>query len=359
MRLSIAVPLLGLLGLPGTALAREAGPAPPAREADFRAGIELFRQSDFREALQHFLRAQQAGLDTPVLQYDLGVTYYRMGRYARASAQFRRLLRDPHFGDFARYNLGLIARRRGDQALAQHRFSTVAAAARSSALRALAQAQLRPIKPRAAASEPRGRSWHGVLETGGGFDDNVALLPRYSPLIVAGGGSPLLRAYAAASGSLSGNARHGLSAAGSLYETHYTRQSSLDLLIGKLGPNFHFPAGSWRLEAGLSGTYVRLGSSELESFGSLALSATHRLGDADVRLEYTLEGIGGGAAYGYLSGRESRLALRATWRRRNFELEVGPALTVSRRRDLAAASEFFSVSATRLQLDAYALWKPD
>ena len=155
---------------------------------------------------------------------------------------------------------------------------------------------------------------------------------------------------------LRGDARHGLWATGSLYDAHYLRQSSFDLLIARLGPAYRFPAGSWRIKAGLYGTYVRLGSNELESIGSLLLSAGHRLGSADLRLDCALERVGGGGSYDYLTGYQSTFALRATWQLPNVEVEAGPAMTVSRRRDLIAGGEFFSVSATRLQLDVYALW---
>src|SRR5207253_10419661 len=76
-------------------------------------GIAAFRAGDYAVALQLFLDARAAGLDTPGLRYDLGATYYRLGRYAEAEREVQALVPDPQWAPLADYNLGLTAQRAG------------------------------------------------------------------------------------------------------------------------------------------------------------------------------------------------------------------------------------------------------
>jgi len=74
-------------------------------------GVTAFRAGDYQAALQSFLDALAAGLDTPGLRYNLGATYYRLQRYAEAEREFQALAPDPKWAPLARYNLGLTAQR--------------------------------------------------------------------------------------------------------------------------------------------------------------------------------------------------------------------------------------------------------
>jgi Flp pilus assembly protein TadD len=48
-----------------------------------------------------------------------GISEFRAGAFAQALAEFKSLLSDPKSAGFARYNLGLIARRAGRKAEAR------------------------------------------------------------------------------------------------------------------------------------------------------------------------------------------------------------------------------------------------
>src|SRR5688572_23158740 len=91
------------------------GPAAAAdRTQVFDDAVAAFRAGDYDAALRSFLVARHLGLDTPGLRYNLGVTYYRLQRYAEAQAAFEALSHDPLWSALAHYNLGLVAQRMGN-----------------------------------------------------------------------------------------------------------------------------------------------------------------------------------------------------------------------------------------------------
>jgi hypothetical protein len=328
--------------------------SPSRANAAMQAGIGEFRTGAFTQALTDFLDARHQGLDTPVLRYNLGATYYKLGRDNEAAAEFKSLASDARFGDFARYNLGLIARRAGRRNEAREYFSAVASGGRNSHLRELARAELHERPARSAARHRP--AWRGLLDVGAGYDDNVALVSRSALVAPSGGGSPALSVIASGGGQLTGNGNRGLRLVGSLYDSTYTSQSAFDLLIARAGPEYRFPAGSWRLQTGGYGTYIRLGSNELETLGVLNLRGEHALGSGRLRLDYSLERIGGGAQYGYLTGWQNQYGVRTSWSPGPLLITLGYALTVNHRQDLVLGNRFFSVSPTRNQIETDLYW---
>ena len=99
---AVAVALLVCAALRCAGAAAQDAPA-------FERGIAAFQSGDYAAALQSFLEAQRAGLDTAGLHYNLGATYYRLQRYPEAEREFQALARDPAWAALAGYNLGLIA----------------------------------------------------------------------------------------------------------------------------------------------------------------------------------------------------------------------------------------------------------
>ncbi len=135
-------------------------------EAAFRQGIQAFQRKDHAAALKAFERAWRAGMRSPALYYNLGVSYYRLGRLDRARAFFIPLTRDRRFRQLARYNLGLIAAREGKTEAARD-WLRRAAAGDDRRVAALARAGLRKLAPQ--------RPWRAGFEIALGYDDNVLL----------------------------------------------------------------------------------------------------------------------------------------------------------------------------------------
>jgi tetratricopeptide (TPR) repeat protein len=324
--------------------------ASPGATAAMQAGIRHFEAGAFQQALDAFLDARGQGMDSPALRYDLGSTYYKLGRYVEAATEFRSLVSDPKFGEFARYNLGLIARHTGRKSEANEYFSQVAAQADDTHLQALARAELRGR----ARGGPHG--WQGFVEASGGYDDNVALASHNVLLAPSGFGSKVYSAIAGGGGWLTGGRTRGLRLTGNVYDVQYSDQPAFNLLIAEAGPEYLLPIHSWGLRAAAYATRINLGGNELETVAAFDLSGEHSIGSGRLRLGYRLKRITGGPLYAYLSGWQNQLGVHASWHPGPVGILFGYSLTVNNRRDLASGTQFFSVSPIRNQVETELRW---
>ena len=343
------VAAIALLAQLAGALGTVAHAEPARARAALQAGISEFRAGAYSQALLDFLGAQREGIDTPVLHYNLGATYYKLNRDQQAKAEFQSLLRDPQFGEFARYNLGLIAHRAGDDAAAREYFTAVLSGNGNPHLRALARSELR-------SAATRSSTWHGLIDAGAGYDDNVILAGHPTLVTPSGAGSPAASVFAGGAGRVSGDASRGLWLLGSLYDTKYFRQSDFDLLVARAGAEGRVSIGAWRVRAGPNVTHIRLGGAELETLLGANARAEHALGSGRLRLDYSIARVDGGSKYRYLTGRQSQLGVHTIWQPGPVQISVGYVVTLNRRQDLHSGSQFFSVSPRRSQAEADLHW---
>jgi tetratricopeptide (TPR) repeat protein len=103
-------------------------------------GNQLVRSGVYRTALLRYREAAAAGLDTPLLSYNLGVVHYELGDFAESADEFARAAALPALGALASYNRGLALRAAGDSAAASEAFRTAAESADDRDLRRLAAA---------------------------------------------------------------------------------------------------------------------------------------------------------------------------------------------------------------------------
>lgn len=96
--------LLMILIVPLTSMAESA-------KQSFKKGIAAFKQTRFNDALNYFEKAQASGISGPYIQYNLGSTYYKLGKYEQAQKAFLMVANHEDFRQVAYYNLGLTARR--------------------------------------------------------------------------------------------------------------------------------------------------------------------------------------------------------------------------------------------------------
>jgi tetratricopeptide (TPR) repeat protein len=183
--------------------------AQPDAEALFREANGLFRSGIYNTALARYREAAAAGLDTPLLHYNVGVVSYKLGQYEEAERSFRRAQASSDLAALAAYNLGLTYRRLGHRSDAEAAFRL---AARSSGNRELANLASRAASSLAAPIESsvstrprrnaRARASRPVPEPVGGFsvlvsarlgqDDNVYRAPSAPYVDLAAPGQPLV-----------------------------------------------------------------------------------------------------------------------------------------------------------------------
>ncbi len=322
--------------LPSWARAAES----PAQRA-FAEGVALFHEGRYLAARDTFEKARAAGMNTPVLYYDLGATNFKLGAFDAARQNFLRIIEDPAYGQYARYNLGLIARREQRLSRARARFAQVVAHATDPALRKLAERQLNELGP-ASPSGPRGV---GFLDLESGYDSNVILRRSASTVTPSHQGSALLGVLTGGAGLLQGTWNHGLQMTGTMFYRGYTAVSGYSQLLLTGGPKYRFPVGAWALETAGNVSYFRFGSATLETLLALQVHASHRIGrHGKVTLRGGVAGVRGGSTYSYLSGHTYFAGITGQWRLDSVTLSTGYSHHVDRRDDLRIGTQFFSVS---------------
>ncbi|MCP5092344.1 MAG: hypothetical protein GY949_15630, partial [Gammaproteobacteria bacterium] len=80
----------------------------------FDEGNRLFRDDLYWAALLRYRQANDEGLDTAILHYNIGITHYRARQHIRARESLLLALRDPGLRIASQYNLGLNAYAAGD-----------------------------------------------------------------------------------------------------------------------------------------------------------------------------------------------------------------------------------------------------
>ncbi|MDZ7787405.1 MAG: tetratricopeptide repeat protein [Halofilum sp. (in: g-proteobacteria)] len=335
LRVAIAAALVLLLVTPA------AVSAATAREM-FRQGVEAAQEDEYEQAVEHFEAARQAGLDTGALHFNLGVALYRVGRLDEAEAAFLRAVESGSMVAPAHYQLGRIARERGETARARDAFRRAARTAKTASLRKRARAALAALDT--APSSPD----YIYLGLGGGHDSNIALTPSD-----ASGTSEQSDQFldAVLVGRWPLEDRFYLRGSAYLQEFFDEDQFSLLALRGGVGRVGRL-RGAWEWNAWVDGRHQRLGGDAFDN----ALLAGGRLqrplnAGWRLRLDYELELARGASGFGFLDGVEHRFDVSFDERGRSgWTLAAGVA--TSDRDDLATADDFFSFSYDEVSLEA-------
>jgi tetratricopeptide (TPR) repeat protein len=327
-------------------------PAPAGAQGGphFDEAVKAFRAGDYDTALQRFLRAQQAGLDTPGLRYNLGVTYYRLQRYAEAERAFQALARDPQWHALAHYNLGLTVQRMGDHRLARTYFDVAHRATTDPNLRTLAGVALERLA--GASLPPRAGT---LVSLAGGYDSNPALYTDNTAAGGRNGGDYFGEALAVTTRNLAGDAALGWNAHGALILRKYLDQGEFDLQGLRGGVSRDTDAGGTQTSVGASYGVVYFDGALLEQAASLDLQRRTLLdAGGDLRLRYHLARIGGGGNYPQLDGWQQQLTVDTGFAWRRALLRAGYRAEMEDRRDLAQGNDFLSYSPKRHGLFAAA-----
>lgn len=334
----VAVLALMLLALPAP------GGAATAPEDLFRQGVAASREGELEEAIRYFEAAREQGLDTGALHYNLGVTYYLAGRLADAEAAFQRAADSDAMVAPALYQLGRLARERGDTQRAQGFFRRSASAARTQALAERARMAWREL---ATVIPPSFVYFSG----GGGYDSNLSLTPddaggvsEESGLFVEG--LALIRRPFSGPNYLRG----------SVYAQEFTDESDFDLIslrggIGRVGPL----ADDWRWDAYGDGRHRRFGGDTLDNALLLGVGLETRVRGWWLNADYRFEGTRGGSDFEFLDGISHELELRLDQAGRvGWRLSASGGTTDSDDRD--TGDDFFSFSYDEFQLEAEYAW---
>lgn len=319
--------------------AAEAG----AGSEDFRKGVVLFQNGDLDAAKIRFESAIEAGLTSPSLFYNLGVTCYRLQEYQAAEAAFRSLLDGPNAA-LARYNLGLVALGQNDPELARAWFEKALESDAPDKIATLSRAQLAKLDAGAQVSV-RQTTAQGYLSLSGGYDSNIAGLPEDTASSEGGG---FIEALATGTVEWPSSKDAHLALGVAAYARDYPSESDYDsqVLQGQVAwsePHSHGERGAILLLTkswfGSRPFETRYGAEAFYRWRPCSLLAADQCG-----LSLAAAAVNGGASFDAYDGQWYRARFKARKYYGAWRLDGEYTLEVNDRRDLRTVDEVVSVS---------------
>lgn len=297
-----------------------AGPLHAALEDDFESGTRAFRSGDYESALLFFETAREAGLEGAAVHYNVAVSQFRLQRYEAAGRTFALIAdRYPPMRGLAEYNLGLVARRLGNDAAARAYFlSAYEHSPGDRTIRVLASRRLRESEPdvRTAAR------WTGAIGVRGGHDDNVAL--RDETVLPAGtaGESPMADMFASVRGPWTG--RSGFRLEGSIYLIKYFDADQFDQSEIEGGAFYDRRSGDWRIQGGVRGGAGSLGGDAFDRRVGVHGRLLRYIGSsALVELRYAYDDVtDADSRFAGIDGSRQQFDVRYRWYRDDHRVQL-------------------------------------
>lgn len=330
------------------------------KESAFKDGQAAFKRGDYAQAVEYFQQAERQ-TDSSAVQYNLGVSYYRLGQFDNAKRHFMRLTEDARWQDLARYNLGLIAERQGDQAQARRWFAQVQSQSSQTKLRNLAARKLRILDPEVAAGDAqastRAKDWLVLLSVGAGYDDNAASLADELSSSSSDAEDSFTEYLAYGQTYLSGHRKDGIKLYGLGYTQQYSDFDDFDVSVVSAGVTREAALAGYDTEIGLMAARSEIGSEHLANQYQLRLQAARSVGANDWALLYRPSYFDASSRYAQVEGWQHRVEL--SWKRRfgDVRTRVRYRLEYNDRDDLVENGNFFSYSPLRNGLLADLRWQ--
>lgn len=325
----------------------------------FKAGIQASEQGDYDNALQLFKKAEQGGLDTAALKYNIAVSYYKLKQFENARLIFVELTDVATFEQLAYFNLGLIANQQKDERAAIAWFQRAYRDVSSKKVQALAGEALKRLGALPRQTRRFSPAWSGFLSSSLAHDSNVALV-NDSLNGVTGESDTVVDLSAYAGRWLKGDMRSGvrmslganLQKYSSLNQNDYSQLDARVMRYDRLGDWEMRIGGSWD-EVYFNGSeYQRIVSADVR--GRIVLSEKNQ-----VRLRYKLSRIQAtDAMFDYLDGWRQQIRASLQQRFGNDRVRYYYQLELNNRNDrVSTIDPFISYSPTRHTLRATGWWE--
>lgn len=270
---------LAVLVLPGVVIA--------ASDA-WESGGRAFANADYAAALSYFETARDSGVDGPAVHYNIAVSQFKLGRYRDAGQTFSYIANEfPKMRGLAEYNLGLVARRTGENGEARAHFLRAYEFSRDDhTIRVLASRRLRELEPDARTAS----RWTGAFGVRAGHDDNVALRDEAGLPAGTTTDSAMADVFASVQGPWTG--RNGVRFDASAYQIKYFDAGDFDQSGLAGGAFYDWRQGDWRLQAGARISVGSLGGDAFDRKMGMHLRALRYLGVSSViDLRYSYDDV--------------------------------------------------------------------
>lgn len=335
-----------------------AGQAQAAGDSEFAQGVTLFKQENYRSALEQFVAARDKGMDAPKLDYNMGVCYYKLGQYTSARQSFMRAAGHPPMRDLAHYNIGLVAEAQNQTAEATGWFRRVHDETDSPTLKELSASKLGLVEEPHSGGRRKGASWFGGYSADVGYDDNIEDPVQNG---VTGKGDSFAELLLYASGLVQGTHENGIRLGGDAYFLRHQDITRYDISLYQVRLDKTFTAGSWQDKAGVDVEQIALGSNDYLRSVRFSIAGLKPLSDTDsLRLRYRYSNITSlDTLYDQLEGHRQEAEVR--WQRKTVKRRVQALyeFEANDRADLVSGSTFTSYSPTRHTLELKAGVRPN
>ena len=314
----------------------------------FDKGVAAFRNKDYVAALQFFEQAQSDGLDDNKLNYNLGVAYYKLERFADAKRAFLKIAGDPEMEALARYNLGLVALKQNDTKQAAEWFNKSREISKSDKLTQLSAEQLRRLGYDIPVQGQETYPGFAMIRGSLGYDDNAILQADILASTAANKGGSFLEFFAYGNKQVAQFGDKALQIEGSLFDIRYSDLSDYDLDDLYIGAILEHQLNIWTLDTGLSQDVTYVGGHGLDRTATLQIAGKRKIsGRNKLRLRYRLSRIDDlDAAYSYLAGWSHQAQLESTLYEDRQQIRLTYRFEYNDREDLHAPL-FTSYSPTR------------
>lgn len=271
--------------------------------SDYQQGMAAFKDANYQQALRHFQQAEERGMSSVTLHYNLGATHYRLGNYEKSKSYFTRASGDPKWGALAEYNLGLIAERQKNNRQAVRHYKNAYKKSDSEKVKQLANQRLNELTGSSAAGVAD--EWAVYLSGALGRDDNPALV-QDTQVATTSGADTFLETIGYVSGYLSGGYDDGVRLSGSFYSRNYSDMSEFSLTGLDVGIFLDSQSDNWRFVRGARVNSYWIDGNQYSTGGGIVLQATQRHQGAKLDIKNELAYLSGGTAFDYISGIRNR-----------------------------------------------------
>lgn len=308
-------------------------------QTDFERGVAFFKQGKYSQAIEQFESAQNQGLDTVSLYYNLASSHFKLGNYNQAGYYFQQVAKVPKMHELAMYNLGLVAIKQQQTSQARSIFSDIIQQSNDKKLIALSTAQLSKL-------EQKKDDWRLYLSAEYGHDSNITSLPSETSLDIA---DNFYTAFISIDKLVSGSRNHGWLLDARFFRIDFSDSDSFDEYQYAAGIKKSQPVANWntRMQLGLSQN--NFAGEDYQSTISMAVDAHTRLPSNQwLYLRYQYEDISSDlAVYDYLQGwrQRVRIGLRQNNNRHGYNIYY--ELELNQRNELITSSYAYEYSPTR------------
>jgi len=268
-------------------------------DEEFSRAQQLFSKGEYKQALSGFQKAQKMGMAGPALEYNLGVTQYKLKNYSQASVHFSNLLKDKNMRPLAAFNLGLAYDKLGRRAEAIKWFRVAYDETGDRKLKTLAWQALDQMGVKVA--KPFKQSLDGMVGLLYGNDTNV--IDPVNPT------SNISDTFTELYAGLYYNMSPSLKLNTFYLSQDYSVANSYDFSLLDLGLEKSFTTGQWDNSAEAMFTTSTLGGQSYQDSvgaqfeGKIGITDTH-----DLRTRYRVEQISS-TTRSYLQGTRQKIRI--------------------------------------------------